>query len=614
MFFPLPLGINISLLLHLLVGMLGMFFFLKQLNLTDISAVFGSIAFALSNKIYAHLGAGHLSLIYAICWTPWFLYSLKNIEMKRFFSKFIPSGLIFGTMLLADLRWSIPLILIWLTYYFQSPQKLLPKIKSFFSVLGIGLMSSAAVWLPLLQLLQFTNRVNMSTSDRMVYSFSLKDLLNLLFPVFEGSAETRVYPGIVIILLVVAGLPLIRKIKSLRYWYFLIVASFLLSLGDNLPGINLIYNLPGFSLTRVPARFLFPLLFSTTIISAVVLDQLVDQNEKIDSKKIIFYLSPLIFFVFIFSIGGMILTKSFSINLIWPLFILLLIFVCIIIFLMFNNQRKWLVYLVTIALLIDLSFVNGMSLTFKDSNEILNDKFQLISELQNDNSFYRIYTPSYSISQEQGAYWGIKQINGIDPIQLDAYVKFFQLASGVQSDEYSVTLPKFKSGNPDIDNKGYCPSIPLLEELNTKYIVSSFSLKNCDFEKEKILSNQYIYTINGEGNYAKFLDCDNNKYPTLIEKKSPNEIILRVNSCGGMLQISEINFPGWRLFIDGEKADYESGYLLRQVQIPTGEHTLRMVYQPQLVIYSVISQFIFWVVSLVWMMVLKKKENDQILA
>jgi len=84
--FPLPLGINISLLLHLLLGMFGMFFFLKQLNISDKSAVFGAIAFAFSSKTYAHIGAGHLSLIYAISWTPWFLkyllISLENEDRK----------------------------------------------------------------------------------------------------------------------------------------------------------------------------------------------------------------------------------------------------------------------------------------------------------------------------------------------------------------------------------------------------------------------------------------------------------------------------------------------------------------------------------------------------
>lgn len=612
--FPLPMGINITILLHLLLGMFGMFQFLKFLNISDKSALFGSIAFVFSNKIVAHIGAGHLSLIYAICWTPWFLFSLKNFEKTKWISKYLPSGLIFGVMLLADLRWSIPMTLIWLTYLLQLPQKLIEKIKSFFSILGIGLISSVAVWLPLLQLIQFTNRVHMTSSDRLVYSFSPIDMLNFLFPIFEGSAETRIYPGIVVIVLVVVGIPLIRKKKILKPWYFLVIISLLLSLGDNLPGINLVFNLPGFSLTRVPARFLFPLLFAASIISSIVLDKFFELSKKQDIKKAIFLLSTLGFFILLLALGGMILMGSFSFNFIWSSIILLVILVYLISILRIGANKKRFIILATVLLLIDLGLINKMSLTFKDTDEVLYDKNELINYLKVDDSLFRVYTPSYSISQEQGAYWGIKQVNGIDPIQLDIYVQFFQLASGVRSSEYSVTLPSFNSGNPDNDNAGICPSIPLLEDLNTKYVISSFPLENCGFENNpEIISGQYIYKTHGDGNYAKFLNCDNNIFQTSIERITPNEIILHVRSCSGILQISEIIFPGWRLFINNQEADFVSDALLRQIQLPKGEHTIKMVYQPKLVIFSAISQFIFWVFSLVLLAFFKKKEHEQAL-
>ena len=72
--FPLPLGININLLLHMFLGIVGFFLLLRLENRSIFASIFGAFAFGFCTKLISHIGAGHLSMIYAVCWTPWLLY------------------------------------------------------------------------------------------------------------------------------------------------------------------------------------------------------------------------------------------------------------------------------------------------------------------------------------------------------------------------------------------------------------------------------------------------------------------------------------------------------------------------------------------------------------
>jgi uncharacterized membrane protein YfhO len=49
----------------------------------------------------------------------------------------------------------------------------------------------------------------------------------------------------------------------------------------------------------------------------------------------------------------------------------------------------------------------------------------------------------------------------------------------------------------------------------------------------------------------------------------------------GKLVLSEINYPGWRVEIDGQSLEHDSEQgLFRAVQIPQGEHEIRFSFRP----------------------------------
>ena len=75
---PLPLAFNLGIFIHLLWAGIGMYLLLSAEDLSKFPALFGAVAFIALPKLFAHYGAGHLSLLYAIAWTPWLLYTSRR--------------------------------------------------------------------------------------------------------------------------------------------------------------------------------------------------------------------------------------------------------------------------------------------------------------------------------------------------------------------------------------------------------------------------------------------------------------------------------------------------------------------------------------------------------
>jgi hypothetical protein len=63
---------------------------------------------------------------------------------------------------------------------------------------------------------------------------------------------------------------------------------------------------------------------------------------------------------------------------------------------------------------------------------------------------------------------------------------------------------------------------------------------------------------------------------------APGHMLLEVDAAaGGLLVLSEVWYPGWRVTVDGEPAGLvRADYLLRGVPVPAGRHTVRVWYAP----------------------------------
>ena len=154
-------------------------------------------------------------------------------------------------------------------------------------------------------------------------------------------------------------------------------------------------------------------------------------------------------------------------------------------------------------------------------------------------------------------------------------------ATGVPNPGYSVTLPPFATGDPTVDNVDYQPDPTLLGRLNVRFVLSEFDLlvegltTRTQIGETRVYENMVAkpraWVQSHDGGVDKQAD---------ITFWSPNEIILKAQG-PGTLTLAEIDYPGWRVSVDGEEEESQSiEGLLRGVDLAAGDHEVRFWFQP----------------------------------
>ncbi|SNV41289.1 Predicted membrane protein [Chryseobacterium taklimakanense] len=104
-----------------------------------------------------------------------------------------------------------------------------------------------------------------------------------------------------------------------------------------------------------------------------------------------------------------------------------------------------------------------------------------------------------------------------------------------------------------------------------------------------------------------------------LKKYQPNELeYSSVSKTPQLAVFSEIYYPkGWKMFIDGKEVPYiKADYLLRAVHVPAGNHTLKMVFEPEVIkTGKMISMAVFGLFLLlaalgIWFLVKNRERTD----
>ena len=216
--FPLPFGINLVTLLHILAGGYGFYMLIKQWGYSEYLAILGAGSFLLLPKTYAHFAAGHITYLYAFTLTPWLmLLGSRKIRKDWFWEIILIAG-----MILADVRWVPFGIAAWVVAISQRaplPSPMVHNIvKSAIKKIGVVIAAislSAVLIIPFTQFASLSTRSLMTPGENLIYSLPFNKLLNIIFPSYGGSAEWMVYCGAGLFLLACISL---INIKSRRIW------------------------------------------------------------------------------------------------------------------------------------------------------------------------------------------------------------------------------------------------------------------------------------------------------------------------------------------------------------------------------------------------------------
>jgi len=270
-------------------------------------------------------------------------------------------------------------------------------------------------------------------------------------------------------------------------------------------------------------------------------------------------------------------------------------------------KLKHLKVLLVLLILFDL-WIFGMGyLDTKNPNDVFETP-ELVNIIKNDKSLYRVFDMSNSIGQEITSKNGIESITGYDPSYLRYYQDFLWLVGNHSRSKYSTSIHIYEVTNHNI-----------LYLLNTKYIFTDKRLDATWCEEIYNKNGTIIYRINNTMprafivRNAKIIKEKEDVFSALENKElkpeeqiilekdpnvplnnpgkfkavkithyTPNRINLQINlSDPGFLVLSEIWYPGWRAYDNGQEMEiYKTNYVLRSIYLKRGGHNVSFIYDP----------------------------------
>jgi hypothetical protein len=288
---PLARSINLGIAFHVFLAGLFTYMWGLRRGLHPVAAVVAGALFMFSGAYFLHVYAGHLSLLYAIAWTPlvfasvdewirtrvlgWVFAGMAAITMQIFAGDFQAC---FYTAVAAGLLMLFGLI--------DSRQRIMVLL----GFLGMYAGAAALGAVQLLTSFQATSesiRAGGVTYDfASMVSFAPENLLTLLAPGFFGNGIGlpywgRWYPWEMCLFIGVSGLALAvygaaRGKRDLRRGLIPLLAIMLvLALGANTPLFKLLYRyVPGFDRFRANAKFIIEASLFMVMLAGAGLDRL----------------------------------------------------------------------------------------------------------------------------------------------------------------------------------------------------------------------------------------------------------------------------------------------------------------------------------------------------
>ncbi|MGL5434328.1 MAG: hypothetical protein ACRDBO_02865 [Lachnospiraceae bacterium] len=270
--FPTHLDFKIFYLLHISIASISAYLLCRACKFDKPLGIFGGLVFGFSNMML--LRYCHINILCVISWIPLlmcFVVKLANTNDPKFriwialvltlqFMAGFPQTAVYCDMYMG---------LIFLYLSFVKKRKIKNIILDLVVIVTIFVGLSSVQILPLIELMKFSERNNITYEYFASYSADIKMLLNLLNPLFLGSANsvltgrgfefpTDMYIGIVAFTLFFYGIcrhfktnHIIRGILSIGFFFFILACAC-----SNIPLLGkMLYHIPLIGSFRATIRF-----------------------------------------------------------------------------------------------------------------------------------------------------------------------------------------------------------------------------------------------------------------------------------------------------------------------------------------------------------------------
>ncbi|MCC7359238.1 MAG: hypothetical protein IT317_07170 [Anaerolineales bacterium] len=524
---PLTLGFNLLLALHLLWGGLGVYGLARAEGASAGPALLAALTFTGLPKLVAHLAAGHVSLVFAVAWTPWLLLASRRAAQRGAWQAGAWAGAALAVTFLADVRWAYYAGALGLAYAVAQAWRQRPARRRALSALAgaavLALLLAAPLAWPLAEFAALSRRAALTVAEAGALSLPPVYLLGVFIPDLGGFHEYLTYLGVPALLLALAGLG-----RRTLFWAAAALAAVVFALGANTPVYLLLFRfLPGVSLLRVPPRAWFIVGLAACLLAAHGAEVLVQRwLPKLRARP------------------GAVL----------PL----------------PGPR---------ATLVTLMLLTGLDLLRVDSTLLAARPLPAVSAaaawLAAQPGLFRVYSPSYSLPPGDG----LSHLDGVDPLQLAATAITIERATRLPASGYSVTVPPFATTDLAAEHAAVVPDADWLGRLNVRYVAAEFDLVSPGLELAQRFGSTRVYQ-NTYWRERAWLDAPN-ALPVRVTEARPGRLLLAAAG-PGLLVISEAAYPGWQARVDGRPAALTAtADGLLALDLPAGAHAVEVVFRPR---------------------------------
>jgi hypothetical protein len=292
-------GYRLLILLHIYIGLLGMYALLRSMDLRPFPAWFGAMSFGLSGLVLSYINL--LPILFCTAWLPLTCLFVRRFLLHRHPRDFAIAALFLGLQFLVAEPTTIMqtglLIGMYALYrgWYARPRVL----KSISSVLWIALLAIAALAVGAAQVLPAIDHVHDSARSRpfdfdlvSAWSMPWSKLAELIYPNILGHISVRhvmwywagglypgmgspflfsIYVGLLVVALTVGGA--LARPRGGRLVILLSLLSGILALGSHTPLLKLLYKAGIATTIRYPEKFAMIGVFTIIVFSAQMLDR-----------------------------------------------------------------------------------------------------------------------------------------------------------------------------------------------------------------------------------------------------------------------------------------------------------------------------------------------------
>lgn len=576
-FYLIPTGgaIVYFVLIHLILGAVFSYVYLKTLNTGNTAAAIGALIFALSGFLLSE--TRHFSILSASIYLPLILFCFDKKKEKPIF---LTLGIIaFSFQILASapqINYITAIVLflrtIWELFTEKNInfKKLIESLYPFSIILVLGAGLSAFFIFPFYKICQFSPRFfHEGLSFVNTFPLKLQGMFSFFLPLFFSPIDecgvSNYYITIFAIPFLIASF--FAKNKNRHFFIFLFIFSFLAALGDK-GGINTLMALllPFYTGFRAPVRFLLVTTFSIAVLSA---------------------------FVMIF----------------------------------FENKKNWIITLIFMVICLELFLIGRKILPFTSEDFYKKPAiFTAIEKMEKESNLpVRCLTtpevPFYYVNWTNTS--NLSNITGYFPSILFYYLEYLWFNDrGKLPTSQDFEKMSFYSNCLEVTR--LCTN--MIQLLNLKYVITKNGKKALCLLKlenpgkrwfltgdyEIIPDKEKLFTRLNSSEFDPFEKIIFQEDPRVAKVKNmkgeatliqyiPDKIEFKIN-CDkpAFFFLSEIYFPGWKVKIDRKDSKiYRADYIFRAIHLDKGEHNVIFNYCPPYlregILVSLLSIFILLV-------------------